>query len=141
MRKMILDLVPGLVAGAVGGFAGYLAVGFLIGQTGFWVPILPGALAGLACGQVSRVPSKARGALNGLIALGLATFAQWKLFSPPFKFDGSFPAYVAHLHQLPPVTLIILAINGLLGYWWGREERIGSGRGGPKYDKDVLAGE
>jgi len=128
MRKILVDFLPGLAGGLVAGYLGYLAVGFLMGQTGFWVPILPGAFAGLACGQLSRVPSRARGALNGLIALGVAIFAQWKLFSPPFEFDGSLLGYLPHLHQLPILTLVVLALNGLLGFWWGREERIGGRR-------------
>ncbi len=132
MRRTLMEYVPGLLGGAVGGYLGYLAVGFLIGRTGFWVPILPGAFAGLACGQLSSIASTRRGALNGLLALGLSIFAQWKLFSPPFEFDGSFPAYVSHLHQLPILTLVVLGLNGLLGFWWGREERIGSGRIKPR---------
>ncbi len=126
MRKLAIEFVPGLVGGLVGGYLGYLAVAYLISHFGLWVPILPGAFAGLACGQLSPVASKVRGTINGLLGLGLAIYAQWRLFDPPFEFDKTFPSYLGHLHQLPWLTLVVFAINGLLAFWWGREQRIGS---------------
>ncbi len=124
MRKLLIEFVPGLIGGAVGAALGYLAVAYLLRNSGFWVPILPGAFAGIACGQLSAVGSKRRGVANGLIGLAAAIFAQWRLFSPPFEFDGSLPAYCRHLLELPPLTLGLMVLNGLLAFWWGREERI-----------------
>ncbi len=126
IRKLALEYVPGLAGGAVAGYLGYRVVAYLISHHGWWVPILPGAFAGLACGQLSGVASKGRGAINGLLGLGLAVYAQWRLFNPPFEFDKTFPSYLTHIHQLPPITLVILVVNGLLAFWWGRERRIGS---------------
>ena len=126
MRKLLIEYVPGLLGGAVGGFLGYLAVGWMLSHTPFWVPILPGAFAGLACGQLSAVASMRRGVINGLSALMMTIYGQWKLFDPPFEYDQTFPSYLAHIHQLPWLTVVVFAINGLIAFWWGRERRIGS---------------
>ena len=128
MRARLLEFVPGLLAGVVGGVAGYWLVAYLIGSQGLWVPILPGAFAGLACGQASPIYSRRRGIVLAIFVLGLVVYAQWKLFNPAFAFDGTLRDYVLHLHQLPPMTLIVMAVNVVIGYWWGREQGIGFGR-------------
>lgn len=134
MRARLLEFVPGLVGGVVGGVGGYLLVAYLIRSQGLWVPILPGAFAGLACGQTSSIYSKRRGVVMAIFVALLIVYTQWKLFNPPFAFDGSLQAYAMHLHELPPLTLIVMAVNVVLGYWWGREQGIGfggRGRRGP----------
>ncbi len=130
MRARLLEFVPGLVAGVAGGIGGYLLVAYLIRSNNIWVPILPGAFAGLACGQLSSVYSRRRGVVMAVIVSILIVYAQWKLFNPPFEFDGSLGDYVLHLYQLPPLTLLVMAVNVVIGYWWGRERGIGFGRGG-----------
>ncbi len=128
MRRYVQEFVPGLLAGLIAGIAGSWLMGYLMATQGLRVPILPGALAGLACGQTSAFYSRRRGVINALFVLGVVVYAQWKLFDPPFDFDGSLTQYVLHLHQLPPLTLILFAVNVVLGYWWGREQGIGFGR-------------
>ncbi len=128
MRARFLEFIPGLLAGVVGGIVGYLLVAYLIASQGLWVPILPGAFAGLACGQASPIYSRRRGVLMALFVLGLIVYAQWKLFNPAFAFDGTLRDYALHLHQLPRLTLIVMAVNVALSYWWGREQGIGFGR-------------
>jgi hypothetical protein len=132
MRKFLIDFVPGLLGGLVGGYLGYLIVAYALRNHGMWVPIIPGALAGLACGQLSWTSSTPRGIINGLVGLGIAIYTQWMLFNPPFEFDKTFPGYVVNLPKLPPLTLILIAVNGLIAFWWGREQRIGSARVKPK---------
>ena len=128
MRARLVEYVPGLAAGVGGGVAGYLLVAYLMKTQGLWVPIVPGACAGLACGQVSAVASRGRGLLNALWVLGMVIYAQYKLFDPPFTFDGTLVDYARHLHQLPALTLGFVGVNAALGYWWGREQGIGFGR-------------
>lgn len=132
MRKFFWTFVPGLVSGAIFAYLGYLAGGYIMSNTALWIPILPGAMGGLGCGQVSNRRSPARGVVNGLICMGITIYAQFMLFHPPFDFDGSFLGYLAQLHKLPILTLILIAINGLIAGWWGREERIRSGRVKPQ---------
>ena len=128
MRARLVEFVPGLLAGLVGGCAGYFLVAYLMASHGLWVPILPGAFAGLACGQLSPVASRRRGLLNALFVVGLVVYAQWKLFSPPFRFDGTLRDYALHLHLLPPITLLVMGINVVVAYWWGREPGIACAR-------------
>ena len=123
MRKILIEFVPGLVGGAVGGFLGYLAVGWVMRQ-GFYAPLLPGALAGLGCGLLSGVPSKVRGGLCAVEALGSCLLAEWMFFLPPVRTDGSFADFLAHFPKQPPLTLIMVGIGTLLGFWWGREANL-----------------
>ena len=106
-------------------------------NSGFWVPILPGAFAGLACGQLSSVRSWPRGVANGVVALLITIYAQFKLWNPPFDFDGTFFGYLGHLGELPALTLLLIVVNGLIAAWWGREERMGSGRIKPRPASDA----
>ena len=124
MRARLLEFVPGLLAGGAGGAAGYFLVGYLISSQGLWVPILPGAFAGLACGQLSPLFSRRRGVVLALLVFVLVVFAQWKFFKPGFDFDGSLADYFRHMHQLPPITLLVMAVNVAIAYWWGREQGI-----------------
>lgn len=128
MRDRVLEFVPGLLAGIAGGVGGYFLVAYLLTSSGFWLPVLPGAFAGLACGQLSPVISRRRGVVLALFVVGLVIFTQWKLWVPAFEFDGSLLDYAKHIPQLPPITLIVMAINVVIAYWWGREQGISFAR-------------
>jgi hypothetical protein len=120
MRKILVTFVPGLVGACLGGVAGYYAFSWITRQ-GFFALVVPGALAGLGSGFCSVNHSRVRGILAGLIALVAGVVSYWHDFSPPFDTDGSLRDLVMHLHQLPPITLIMLAVGTFLGFWWGRE--------------------
>jgi len=120
MRKILITFVPGLIAAGAGGYLGHLAAGWLIGQ-GRDAPMLPGALAGLACGFCSIDRSRVRAGLCALIALAAGLLSYWKLWSPPFETDGSFLDLIKNVHRLLPYTLIMLGLGTFLGFWWGRE--------------------
>ena len=104
----------------IGGGFGYLVTAWVVRQ-GYDAPVLVGAFAGLGCGMVSRTDSNPRGILCAVIALVGGLLAQWKLFTFPFTVDGSLREYVANLHKIPPITLLLIALGGFLGFWWGRE--------------------
>lgn len=103
-----------VLGGAVlGGSIGYFAFGWLISQ-GFYGLVLPGGLMGLGAGWTScrwRWPS----VLCGLLALALGLFAEWQ-FSP-FRADDSFSYFLGHVHQLKPVTLLMIAAGAGIGFW------------------------
>jgi hypothetical protein len=120
MRKILIDFVPGLVGAALAGVAGFFIVSW-ISQQGYYAPVIPGALAGLACGFLSVTDSKIRGILCLLIAGMSGLVAQWKLLMRRFETDGSFLDFLAHLHTETPITLIMIALGTFLGFWWGRE--------------------
>src|SRR5436309_3555353 len=117
MRKVVIEFVPGLVGGLLGGIAGYFVFGWLL-RYGLWAPVIPGAFTGLACGLLSRTDSKPRGILCAVEALVAGVVSEWMLLSPPFETDGSLTDYVAKLPKLPPPTLLMLALGVFLGFWW-----------------------
>ena len=120
MRKILVDFVPGLLGGLVGGVLGYFIFGWLL-RYGLWAPVIPGAAAGLCCGLLSITHSVARGALCAVEALVIGVVSNWLLLNPPFETDGSLKDYSTKLFQLPPPTLLMLALGIFLGFWWGRE--------------------
>lgn len=120
MRKTLLTFLPGLVGGIVGGYLGSLVVSWIRGQ-GYYAPVIPGALAGLACGFLSLNHSRIRGIACALIALAAGVLTEWKYFAPPVETDGSLGAFVVSFPQQLPITLIMVALGTFLGFWWGRE--------------------
>jgi hypothetical protein len=108
-------------AGAVaGGLLGYFAFVWIARQ-GFYALMLPGVLAGAGASLFVTDRSVARGALCGVFALGLGLFAEWRF--APFIKDPSLGYFLVHLHQLQPITLLMIAVGGVLGCWLalGRE--------------------
>ena len=120
MRKILVTFVPGLVGACLGGVVGYYAFAWIT-QKGFFALVVPGALAGLACGFCSVDHSKIRGGICALIALSAGMVSYWKLFSPSFETNGSLLDLVINCYRLNPVTQIMLALGTFLGFWWGRE--------------------
>jgi hypothetical protein len=120
MRKVLIEFVPGLLGACGGAILGFFVVNWIRSQ-GFYAPVIPGALAGLACGFCSLDHSKTRGVLCALIALSASVITEWKLFAAPVETDGTLVQFIAHFHQQPPVTLIMVGLGTFLGFWWGRE--------------------
>jgi hypothetical protein len=98
---------------AMGGLLGYLAFAWLANQ-GFYGLILPGGLLGLGA-SLARNRSVLLAAVCGLLAVGLGLFAEWQVF--PFAKDQSFGFFLAHVNALQPLTLLMIALGGLIGFW------------------------
>lgn len=97
----------------VGGLAGHFAFGWLLSQ-GFYGLVLPGGLLGMGAGLAqcrSRWPS----VVCGVLALLLGFVTQWR-FSP-FKVDASFGYFLSHVHQLKPITWLMIAAGTAIGFW------------------------
>ncbi len=121
MRKLLIDFVLGLIAGVVGGIAGYFVV-YWISRQGFYAPVLPGALAGLACGLASRTDSILRGILCAVEAAILGLVTEWLIFYRPAETTvANFQGFLTQFPQEPMVTKLLLALGVFLGFWWGRE--------------------
>jgi hypothetical protein len=107
-----------LAAAALGGTAGYLAF-FWFTRQGFYGLALPGGLLGLAAGlflpRFTATP-----VICGLAALMLGLVAEWQF--RPFQADAGFGYFLAHVHQLQPLTWIMIAAGAFLGFWipWRR---------------------
>ena len=63
-------------------------------------------------GLLSRDRSTVYGIVCAILAVGLGLFTECKFF--PFIKDDSFNYFVTHIHELTPVTLIMIALGGLL---------------------------
>lgn len=109
MRQVALVL-----GGAVlGGLVGHFAFGWLVNQ-GFYGLVLPGGLAGLGAG-LSSCRSRWLSVVCGVLALVMGLLTEWRFF--PFNADDSFSYFLCHLHQLKPITLLMLAAGTAIGFW------------------------
>ena len=106
----------GLAGAAMGGALGHFLF-IVIYHQGFYAMILPGALLGMGCGLLSGRRSIGLGIVCALLALGLGLWTEWKYF--PFKADGSFLYFLKNIQKLNAITLIMIALRGFAGYWFG----------------------
>jgi hypothetical protein len=108
------NLALGILGAIVGGVAGYLVFFWAVRQ-GFYALILPGTLVGVGGGLLVKDRSALRGILCGVLGTGLGLFAEWRF--RPFIADSGLPYFLTHLHQLQPMTLIMIIAGGAFGYW------------------------
>ena len=109
MKQNVLVLM-GAVAGGLIGYFGFL----WIAHQGFYALVLPGGLLGIGA-SLAQNRSRAICVVCGLMALALGLMAEWQ-FAPYIK-DTSLGFFLAHIHQLRPITLIMIAAGGFIGYW------------------------
>jgi len=102
-----------IVGAVVGGFLGYKAFFWIAGE-GFYGLILPGGLLGMGAG-LARNKSLPLAVACGIAALALGVFTEWNF--APFKKDGSFGYFLVHIFDLRPLTLIMIAVGGAVGFW------------------------
>lgn len=112
----IVPFLKGILGAAAGGVVGYYAFGWVLSQ-GFYAMVIPGAALGYGFGLLSRDRSTVYGIVCAILAVGLGLFAEWKFF--PFIKDDSLNYFVNHIRELTPVTLIMIALGGFCGYWFG----------------------
>ena len=115
--QQALVILRGLAGAAIGGAIGYLVFRWLA-RSGLYGIIVPGALLGLGAGLAARGHSMLLGVIAACAALVLSIFAEWSLF--PFIKDGSLSYFVTHVHTLPAIKLIMMAIGVGLAYWLGQ---------------------
>lgn len=107
------DDVLVLLGAAVGGVLGYVAF-FWIARQGFYGVMLPGGLLGLGAG-IFKTRSRAVPVLCGLSALALGLFTEWRF--APFIADESLAYFLSHIHQLKLLTLLMIIVGTLIGFW------------------------
>jgi hypothetical protein len=50
-----------------------------------------------------------------LLALALGFFTEWRF--APFTQDQELQFFVVHAHRLRPMTLVMIAAGGFIGFW------------------------
>ena len=118
MSRILISNLLGLIGAAIGGVLGFYTFGWLLRQ-GFYGLVIPGAFLGLGCSLLARHTSTVRGIVCGVAALGLSLFTEWCHWS--FKADPSFQYFLLHVKDLTPVTLLMIAVGTLIGFWLGRD--------------------
>ncbi len=104
--------------GAIGGAAlGHAIFAWALDQ-GFYVLLLPGLGAGLGCSLISRQRARALGILAAVVALAAGILSEWR--TAPFVRDPGLGFFLAHLHHLKPMTLIMIALGTGIGFWVGQ---------------------
>jgi hypothetical protein len=102
------------LGGAVaGGVLGYFAFRWIL-TYGFYALVLPGGLVGIGAG-IARNRSVWVAVVCGILALALGVFSEYRAF--PFIADDSLGYFLAHLHQLSPVTLLMIGLGAFIGFW------------------------
>ena len=113
----IFVVLRGIAGGIVGGVIGYFIFRWLVRQ-GMYGMMIPGALIGLGAGLAARRKSTVLGVVCAAGALVTAVVIEWHLF--PFAKDESFAFFLAHLHHLSPMKLIMIGLGGVFAFWFGQ---------------------
>ena len=85
-----------------------------IARQGYSALMVPGWLMGMGAGWCVRHYSIPLAVTCAVLALPLAVFSEWS--ASPFVQDNSLPFFLAHVHKLPPITLIMIAAGCYFAY-------------------------
>jgi len=108
-------LLIGLAGAIAGGILGHFA--FLwIARQGFYALMLPGALVGIGGGMFVKYRSVARGILCAILALVFGLLSEWRF--APFLADEGLGYFLAHIFELRPITLLMVAGGVAFGFWF-----------------------
>ena len=103
----------GLLGAAIGGGVGYFAF-FWAARQGLYAIILPPVLLGLTAGYLARRRSIPLAIICAVAGLALGLYTEWRF--APFIKDGSLLYFITHVHQLKPLTLLLLALGVFMCY-------------------------
>jgi hypothetical protein len=123
MARNAIQTVLALLGGAIGGTLGYLAFFWILSQ-GFYALPLPVVLLGAGCGLLAGAKSSARGLVCAAAAILLSLVVEWRAF--PFGADDSLEYFLYHVHELKPITLIMIATGAAAAYWLGEDSLTGA---------------
>jgi hypothetical protein len=104
----------------VGGLLGYLGFVSLLDR-GYYALVLPGGLLGLAAG-IPRSRSLLVPLLCGILGIMAGLLAEYRF--APFIADRSLGFFLIHASDLKPLTLLLIALGGLIGFWVPFRRRV-----------------
>ncbi len=107
------NFLLGIVGAIIGGCLGYFAFFWIVNQ-GFYALIVPAALLGLGTGIAARQRIVPLAIICGIAGLILGIVTEWRY--APFKADDGFLFFVTHLHDLKPITLVMIVIGAFFSY-------------------------
>jgi hypothetical protein len=119
MKNILLALGGACVGGALGFFGFYL-----LAKQGFYALVLPGGLLGL-CAGIVPTRSILVAVVCGLAATALGLFTEFHFF--PFVADESLGYFLSHLGSLKPVTWLMIAVGGAIGFYVPFRRRLPRG--------------
>jgi hypothetical protein len=102
-----------ILCGIAGGFVGYAAF-FFLAQRGYYGMIIPGGMVGIGAGMV-RSRSIGVPMICGVLALVLGFVTEFRYSS--LSTDPSLSYFVTHLHDLQSVTLGMIGLGAVIGFW------------------------
>lgn len=112
-----------VIAGAaLGGTLGYFVFFWIAGQ-GYYGLVIPGGFLGIGA-ALARNRSLLLAAACAVAAVLLGVYTEWRF--APFAKDESLGYFLLHIHKLKPLTLVMIALGGIVGFWIpfrGKESR------------------
>ncbi|TWT37521.1 hypothetical protein KOR34_24730 [Posidoniimonas corsicana] len=105
-------------AGAIGGAVVGAVVFVLLARIGLHAGMLMGAGAGWGVQLAVRDRNLATGVIALIAGLVSSVLAEWHCF--PFLADGSLPYFLAHLHEVNFIHLLLLAGGVVVGFFWAK---------------------
>lgn len=139
MSRLVIGTALSLVGAAVGTAIGLLIFNWFYNQN-LYAMVVPGATLGLGSHLVALDRSKVRGVVLAGLAIAVGLLAESHYF--PFVADDRLSYFLAHIPSIIPAHLLMIAIGGIFGYWWGKEASPwlgkGSRRGKPVQVKDAV---
>lgn len=118
-----LQLPLALGCAILGGVVGHFLF-IWIARQGFEALVLPGALVGIGAGKIMKQRSTPLMVICALLGLFAGVFSEWRAF--PFIKDSSFRYFLAHLNDLRPITLLMLAMGTAAGAYFARGKEVTS---------------
>ena len=111
-RSWMLGIVGAILASVFG----WYVFGWLISQ-GYYALALPGGLVGLGFSGLARRRLLLGGIFSAVVAALLMLACEWHF--RPFIKDDSLPFFLSHLHELTPVTWLMLILGVVVSFWFG----------------------
>lgn len=107
--KWFIAFAGGIIGGCLGFWACRWGTGF-----GIYALVVPGWLLGYGV-SFARICSAPLSIAAGVAATAAGLVTDWMLF--PFKADRSLGFYLAHLADVNPVSLALIAVGGIMAFW------------------------
>ena len=117
MSRTAIGWTLSLAGAAAGAFLGYVLFKWALRQ-GFYAMVVPGACLGMGAHLAAPTRSLTRGVVMGLAALAFGVIVDCMTNAPPFD---DLRYYFTNISRVKPMSLLMIALGGVVGFWWGRD--------------------